>query len=90
MLEKIIELKKKKKKAFIMFFGKSHKICLFPQKNILIKKMSKYRILVTGSVRLSVKFVSNKIFQIRTVNCYTKRGLKLISRFFIKRRGKKG
>ena len=73
-----------------MFFGKSHKIRLFLMNKVLIKKMSKYKILVTSSVKNLVKRVANKVYSIRKVNCYTKRGLKLAGRLFIKRKGKKG
>ena len=82
--------KKKKKKSFIMHFGKSHKIRLLAQKFLLVKKMSKYKMLVLSSCKFLIKICSNKIFRIRTVNCYTKRGLRIIRKQFIKRKGKKG
>jgi hypothetical protein len=73
-----------------MHFGKSHKIRLMSNKFLLIKKMSKYKILILSSCRYLIKICSNSIFRIRTVNCYTKRGLRIIRKRFIKRKGKKG
>lgn len=79
----------RKKKMIQFFFGVSHIKITFLKK-IIIKKLSKYKFLLKSKSIQILKKISNKIINVRKINPYTLRGLRLSKMIIIKRKGKKG
>jgi len=79
----------KKIKIINFYFGKSHK-SIFLYNNLRIKKLSKYKFIVFSSNYNYLKKVGLKIINIKKINEYTNRGLRLSRQIIIKRKGKKG
>ncbi|HRP26165.1 hypothetical protein [Thauera sp.] len=79
----------RKKKMIQFFFGVSHIKITFLKK-IIIKKLSKYKFLLKSKSIHRLKKISNKIVNVRKINPYTLRGLRLSKMVIIKRKGKKG
>lgn len=79
----------RKKKMIQFFFGVSHIKVTFLKK-IIIKKLSKYKFLLKSKSIHTLKKISNKIINVRKINPYTLRGLRLSKMVIIKRKGKKG
>lgn len=79
----------RKRKMIQFFFGVSHIKVTFLKK-IIIKKLSKYKFLLKSKSIHILKKISNKIINVRKINPYTLRGLRLSKMVIIKRKGKKG
>ena len=79
----------KKIKLIDFQFGKSHKSMIF-YKNIKIKKIKKYKIILLKNNYNELKKLSCNIIKIKKLNEYTNRGLRNSRQIVIKRRGKKG
>jgi len=79
----------KKIKIINFYFGKSHK-SIFAYNNLKIKKLSKYKFMVLKNDFDSLKKIGLKIINIKKINEYTNRGLRLSRQIIIKRKGKKG
>lgn len=79
----------KKTKLIKFFFGSSH-IQIFKLKNILIKKISKYKFILKNTNLENLNSISKKIIQIRKINPYTLRGIRITKSIIIKRKGRKG
>jgi len=79
----------RKRKMIQFFFGVSHIKITFLKK-IIIKKLSKYKFLLKSKSIQILKKISNKIINVRKINPYTLRGLRLSKMVIIKRKGKKG
>jgi ribosomal protein L6P/L9E len=79
----------KNKNIMNFFFGSSH-INIFVIKNMLIKKISKYKFILKSNNLKNINQVSKKIVNIRKINFYTLRGLRQSRQFVIKRKGRKG
>ena len=82
------KVKKTKKQNLNFFFYHSH-INILILKNVLVKKLSKNKLLILTKTDQLKKKLELQILQIKPINIYTKRGLRL-SRVIIKKRtGKK-
>ena len=79
----------KKKKTINFFFGKSHK-SVFVYKNIYIKKINKYKFILLNNNISTLKKISVNVINIKKINFYTGRGLRLSKQIILKRKGKKG
>lgn len=79
----------KNKNIMNFFFGSSH-INIFLIKNILIKKISKYKFILKSNNIKYINEVSKNIVNIRKINFYTLRGLRQSRQYVIKRKGRKG
>jgi len=79
----------KNKNIMNFFFGSSH-INVFLIKNVLIKKISKYKFILKSNNINIINNLSKNIVNIRKINFYTLRGLRQSRQFIIKRKGRKG
>lgn len=79
----------KKIKLIKLFFGKSHKTFFF-LKNIKKKRINKYKFILYGLNKNKIINISKKIINIKKINFYTLRGLRLSKQTIYKRKGKKG
>ena len=79
----------KKTKLIKFFFGSSH-IQLFKLKNIVIKKLSKYKFILKNTNLDNLNQISKKIIKVRNINPYTLRGIRISKSIIIKRKGRKG
>lgn len=79
----------KNKNIMNFFFGASH-INTFLIKNMLIKKISKYKFIIKSTNIMKLNDLSNNIIKIRKINYYTLRGLRKSRQILIKRKGRKG
>jgi len=79
----------KNKNIMNFFFGASH-INTFLIKNILIKKISKYKFILKSTNNIELNNLSKQIIKIRKINYYTLRGLRKSRQMLIKRKGRKG
>lgn len=79
----------KNKNIMHFFFGSSH-INVFLVKNILIKKISKYKFILKSNNLNYINQLSKNIINIRKINFYTLRGLRKSRQYIIKRKGRKG
>lgn len=80
--------KVKNKKSFKMFFGYSHKIFIVPG-GLQLRKLTKYKLFLITNMRLKEKLTSPRLQRIRTLNLFTKRGLRATKQKIFKRPGKK-
>lgn len=78
----------KKSKLIKFFFGKSH-ITFFRLKNIKLKRITKYKILIRNLNLPSLMRVGGGIINIRPVDLYTLRGLRISRSVITKRKGRK-
>ena len=79
----------KKVKIINFYFGKSHK-SIISHKNIKIKKLGKYKFVIMKNNINELKKIGYKITNIKKINEYTNRGLRLSRQIILKRKGKKG
>lgn len=79
----------KKKKLIKFFFGSSH-IQLFLIKNIILKKISKYKFILKGVNLENLKITANQIQAIKKINPYTLRGIRLSKTTITRKKGRKG
>ena len=79
----------KKLKLVKFFFGKSHKTYIF-FRNIILKKINKYKFILKGLNSENIIVNSKRITSIRPINFYTLRGLRESRQIIFKRKGKKG
>lgn len=79
----------RKRKIIQFFFGVSH-IKLVSLKKIILKKLTKYKFFMKSKNIQTLKRISSKIVNIRRINPYTLRGLRISKMVIIKRKGKKG
>lgn len=79
----------KKIKLIKFYFGKSHKT-FFILKKIKRKKINKYKFILLGLNNNKLKKISKKISNIKNINLYTLRGLRISRQIIYKRKGKKG
>jgi ribosomal protein L6P/L9E len=80
---------KRKKRRIKFFFGASH-LKIISLKKVRLKKLTKYKFYIKCNSIQILKKISNKILNIRQLNPYTLRGLRLSKMPIIKRKGKKG
>ena len=79
----------KKIKLVKFFFGKSHKSFIY-FKNIIIKRINKYKFILKNINKQQLLINSSKVTNIRPINYYTLRGLRVSRQTIYKRKGKKG
>ena len=79
----------KNKNIMNFFFGASH-INTFLIKNMIIKKISKYKFILKSTNIKELNNLSKHIVNIRKINFYTLRGLRKSRQILIKRKGRKG
>lgn len=79
----------RKKKTINFLFGNSHKSIIL-YKNLKIKKIKKYKLILYKNNLHNLKKTINKIINIRKINDFTNRGLRKSRQIIIKRKGKKG
>lgn len=79
----------KNKNIMNFFFGASH-INTFLIKDLLIKKINKYKFILKSTNLMELNNLSKKIVNIRKINYYTLRGLRKSRQILIKRKGRKG
>jgi hypothetical protein len=79
----------KNKNIMNFFFGASH-INTFLIKNMLIKKINKYKFILRSTNIVELNNLSKQIVKIRKINYYTLRGLRKSRQILIKRKGRKG
>ena len=79
----------KNKNIMNFFFGASH-INTFLIKNMIIKKISKYKFILKSTNIKELNNLSKHIVNIRKINLYTLRGLRKSRQILIKRKGRKG
>jgi ribosomal protein L6P/L9E len=79
----------KKNKIVKFHFGKSH-LTLFFFKNIIMKKITKYKFVIKSPNFINLKKTAISINKIKPVNIYTLRGLRISRQKILKRKGKKG
>lgn len=79
----------KNKNIMNFFFGASH-INTFLIKNMLIKKINKYKFILKSINIVELNNLSKQIVKIRKINYYTLRGLRKSRQILIKRKGRKG
>jgi len=79
----------KRKKKFLNFmFGHSHMKVMF-LKNTWIRRLTKYKYILKSKNIHKLKQTARTIAKVRSLNIYTKRGLRRTRQFVFKRRGKK-
>lgn len=79
----------RKRKMIQFFFGVSHIKIVFLKK-IILKKLTKYKFFLKSKNIQILKKIGNKILNVRRLNPYTLRGLRLSKTVIVKRKGKKG
>lgn len=79
------------KKKIIFYFGKSHKSIVI-YKNTMLKKIlkNKYKFLLLNNNITNLKKICNITINIKKINNFTNRGLRLNKQIIIKRKGRKG
>lgn len=80
---------KKKHKAIKFLFGHSHLNILFI-KNFKLKKCGKYKLTLKSTLFNKINVLAKKITNIKPVNVYTNRGIRISRQIIFKRKGKKG
>ncbi len=80
------KIKKNSQESLILLFNKSHPTIIW-WKNIFIKKLKKYKILIKYN-QINIK-VKNTIINVRPINIFTKRGLRMSRQLLLKKKGKK-
>lgn len=78
----------KKKKSFKLYFGRSHFNYIFSG-GLNLKRLSKYRLLIIGNNAKRNNIVKRIVCSTRPLNKFTKRGLRPLKYFILKRPGKK-
>lgn len=78
----------KKLKLIKFYFGKSH-ITFFKLKRIKLKKITKYKFILKNLNFVKLKTNAMKITNIKPINVYTLRGIRLAKQIIRKRKGKK-
>lgn len=76
------------KKSLKLYFGRSHKTYIFSG-GLNFKRLSKYRLLLLTNNRKRLNRVTSLVLRVRSINRYTKRGLRCTRHFILKRPGKK-
>lgn len=80
------KIKKNSKKSLMLLFNRSH-ITTIWWRNIFIKKLKKYKIYIKCNA-VNKKIIET-IINIRSVNIFTKKGLRLSRQVLLKKKGKK-
>lgn len=80
------KIKKKKKKTLFFFFNRSHS-CILWWRNIHYKKLKKYKTYLRSTIPIG--HIVNRILNIRLINVFTRRGLRLTRNILYKKKGKK-
>lgn len=78
----------KKKKSFKLYFGKAHYTYIFSG-GLNLKRLTKYKLLMVNNNRKRLNKIANNLCNVRLINKFTKRGLRLSKHFILKRPGKK-
>lgn len=79
----------KEKKIVRFFFGKSH-IQFFKINNVIPHRITKYKFLIQGVNMEKLRKASIMMMNVRKINFYTMRGVRLSKMILIKRKGRKG
>ena len=82
------KIKKNKKEILSLFFNKSH-LNFFFWNNLILKKLKKTKLIFCSSDFVKLNQISNKIINIRKLNIFTKKGLRLSRQLIFKKVGKK-
>lgn len=81
---------KKKNKILKFTFGHSHINYIFINfKKVKIKKLGKYKYIIKSKNKFILNKLSKDICKIRSINLFTKRGIRLGRQVVFKRKGKK-
>lgn len=78
---------KKKVANLFLFFNRAHK-CFFIGNNIILKRLSKNKIILLKNNYKHLTHDSIIIRKIRSINIFTKRGLRLSRQLVLKKKGK--
>jgi hypothetical protein len=78
----------KKKESLKFYFGRSHFNYIFGG-GLNLKKLSKYRLLVISNNNKKSNIITKIVCSVRCLNKFTKRGLRPLKYFVLKRPGKK-
>ncbi len=78
----------KKKKSFKLYFGRSHFNYVFAG-GVNLKRLTKYRLLIIGNNTKKNNIIKRLVCSARPLNKFTKRGLRPLKYFILKRPGKK-
>ena len=81
------KIKKNKKCNMMLLFNRSHITNIF-WKNIFIKKIKKYKMYVCGTKNNICKIIST-ILNTRSINIFTKKGLRVSRQILLKKKNKK-
>jgi len=79
---------KKKRKFFFLTLNKAH-FEIINWNNFFFKKIKKNKMIVKGSSAENINRVSNLIINLRKINIFNRRGLKITKSILLKKRGKK-
>lgn len=82
------KIKKNKKEVLNLFFNKSH-LSFFIWNNLILKKLKKTKLIVCSSNFIKFDLICNKIVNVRKLNIFTKKGLRLSRQLIFKKVGKK-
>ncbi len=80
------KIKKNSNKSMILLFNRAHTTTLW-WKNIVIKKLKKYKMYI--KYNNTQKNIINNILNIRYINIFTKKGLRMSRQIIFKKKGKK-
>lgn len=81
---------KKKNKILKLTFGHSHINYIFiNKKNWVVSRINKYKYFFINKNDFNMRLFLKKLCNIKTINKYTKRGLRLFRQIVYKRKGKK-
>lgn len=80
------KIKKNSGKSMILLFNRAHTTTLW-WKNIIIKKLKKYKMYI--KYNNTQKNIINNILNVRYVNIFTKKGLRMSRQIIFKKKGKK-
>jgi ribosomal protein L6P/L9E len=80
---------KKSKKIIKFFFGHSHTNIAFI-KNLFLKKSGKYKFILKSVNYNNLQKIAFKIYNVKPINIFTNRGIRVSRQIIFKRKGKKG
>lgn len=80
------KIKKNNKKSMILLFNRAH-ITVMWWNNIIIKKLKKYKIYIKYTLKM--KKIIERLLNTRSINIFTKKGLRKSRQILFKKKGKK-
>ena len=82
------KIKKTKNEVLNIFFNKSH-LNFIIWNNLILKKLKKTKILILSTDFIKLERIKNKIVNIRKLNIFTRKGLRISRQLIFKKVGKK-